>query len=110
MKFNPGAGASMSKMMKEARKVQERIAQLQEELRNREVEASTGGGAVTVRVNGKQELLSIKIKPEAADPEDVEMLEDLVMTAVNEAIKQSQEMVSSEMSKITGGLNIPGLS
>lgn len=109
MKFNPGAGASMSKMMKEAKKVQERITQMQEELKTREVEASSGGGAVTVKVNGKQELLSIKIRPEAVDPEDVEMLEDLVLTAVNEAIRQSQDMVSSEMSKITGGFNIPGL-
>lgn len=109
MKFNPGGG-SMSQMMKEARKVQERIVQLQEELRAREVEASSGGGAVTVRVNGKQELISIKIKPEAVDPDDVEMLEDLVLTAVNEAVKKSQDMVSSEMSKITGGLSIPGLT
>jgi DNA-binding YbaB/EbfC family protein len=109
MKFNPGAGASMSKMMKEAKKVQERITQMQEELKTREVEVSSGGGAVTVKVNGKQELLSIKIRPEAVDPEDVEMLEDLVLTAVNEAIRQSQDMVSSEMSKITGGFNIPGL-
>jgi len=99
----------MSKMMKEAKKVQERITQMQEELKTREVEVSSGGGAVTVKVNGKQELLSIKIRPEAVDPEDVEMLEDLVLTAVNEAIRQSQDMVSSEMSKITGGFNIPGL-
>lgn len=109
MKFNPGGG-SMSQMMKEARKVQERIVQLQEELKTREVEASSGGGAVSVRVNGKQELVSIKIKPEAADPDDIEMLEDLVLTAVNEAVKKSQDMVSSEMSKITGGLSIPGLT
>jgi len=107
MKF-PGGG-SMSKMLKQAKKVQEQIAQLQEELRQREVEASSGGGAVTVKVNGKQEVTSMKIDPEAIDPDDIEMLEDLIMAAVNEGIRVSQEMVSTEMSKITGGLNIPGL-
>lgn len=108
MKFNPG-GANLNKMMKQAKKVQEQIVQMQEELREREVEASSGGGAVNVKVNGKQELLSIKISPEAVDPEDIEMLEDMIIAAVNEAVKQSQEMVSTEMAKITGGMNIPGL-
>lgn len=109
MKFNPGGGGSMNKMMKQAKKVQEQIIKMQEELKEREIEASSGGGAVTVRVNGKQVLTAITIKPEAIDPDDVEMLEDLVMAAVNEGIRQSQEMVSTEMAKITGGLNIPGL-
>lgn len=109
MKFNPGAGGNMNKMIKQARQVQEQIVKMQEELEQREVEASSGGGAVTVRVNGKQEVLSIKISPEVIDPDDVEMLEDLVTVAVNEAIRQAQDMVSSEMAKITGGLNIPGL-
>ncbi len=109
MKFNPGAGGSMNKMLKQAKQVQEQIVKMQEELRQREVEASSGGGAVTVTVNGKQEILRIKIKPEVVDPEDVEMLEDLVLTAVNEAVKQSQDMVSGEMARITGGFNIPGL-
>ncbi|MBO8159982.1 YbaB/EbfC family nucleoid-associated protein [Thermosyntropha sp.] len=108
MVFNPG-GASLNKMMKQARKVQEQIAKLQEELKERVVEASAGGGAVKVKVNGKQELVEIKIKPEAVDPDDVEMLEDLIMAAVNEGLKAAQEMVSEEMAKITGGLNIPGL-
>ena len=110
MKF-PGAGnmGNMGKMMKEAKKVQERIVQMQEELKEREIEASSGGGAVVVVINGKQELKSIKIKPEAVDPEDVEMLEDLILTAVNEGVKASQDMVSEEMAKITGGFNIPGL-
>jgi DNA-binding YbaB/EbfC family protein len=108
MKFSP-SGGNMSKMMKEAKKVQERIVQLQEELKERELEASSGGGAVTVTVNGKQEVKKIRIKPEAVDPDDVEMLEDLILTAINEGIKSSQEMVSDEMAKITGGLNIPGL-
>jgi len=108
MKFNPGGG-NMNNMIKQAKQVQEKIVKMQEELKEREVEASSGGGAVAVTVNGKQEVLRIKIKPEVVDPEDIEMLEDLVMTAVNEAIRQSQEMVSSEMAKITGGFNIPGL-
>lgn len=109
MKFNPGMGGNMSKMLKEAKKVQEQIIQMRAELETREIEATAGGGVVTVRVNGKQELVSIKIKPEAVDPDDIEMLEDLVTAAVNEGIRQSQEMVSTEMSRITGGLNIPGL-
>ena len=108
MKFNPGGG-NMNNMIKQAKQVQEKIVKMQEELKEREVEASSGGGAVSATVNGKQELLKIKIKPEVVDPEDIEMLEDLVMTAVNEAIRQSQEMVSTEMAKITGGFNIPGL-
>jgi DNA-binding YbaB/EbfC family protein len=108
MKFNPGGG-SMNKMIKQAKQVQDQILKMQEELKEREIETSAGGGAITVRVNGKQELLAIKISPEVVDPEDIEMLEDLVMAAVNEGIRQSQEMVSSEMAKITGGFNIPGL-
>lgn len=108
MKFNPGGG-SMNKMIKQAKQVQEQIVKMQEELKEREIEASAGGGAITVKVNGKQNLTSIKIKPEAIDPDDIEMLEDLVMAAVNEGIRVSQEMVSTEMAKITGGFNIPGL-
>lgn len=109
MKFNPGMGGSMKNMLKEAKKVQEQIVQKQAELEEKEVEAASGGGAVTVRVNGRQEVLSVKIKPEVVDPDDIEMLEDLVLTAVNEAVSKSQEMVSEEMAKITGGFNIPGL-
>jgi hypothetical protein len=108
MKFNPGGG-SMNKMIKQAKQVQEQIIKMQEELKEREIETSAGGGAITVRVNGKQELLAIKISPEVVDPDDIEMLEDLVIAAVNEGIRQSQEMVSTEMAKITGGFNIPGL-
>lgn len=110
MKFNPGGGGgNMNNMIKQAKKVQEQIAKMQEELREKELETSAGGGAITVKVNGKQEILQIKIKPEVVDPEDIEMLEDLILTAVNDAVKQSQDMVSGEMSKITGGFNIPGL-
>jgi len=108
MKFNPGGG-NMNNMIKQAKQVQEKIVKMQEELKEREVEASSGGGAVSATVNGKQEVLRIKISPEVVDPDDIEMLEDLVMTAINEAIRQSQEMVSTEMARITGGFNIPGL-
>ncbi len=108
MKFNPGGG-NMSQMIKQAKKMQEQMEKVQGELQEKILETSAGGGAISVKVNGKQEILEIKIKPEVVDPEDVEMLEDLILTVVNDAIKKSQEMVSGEMSKITGGFNIPGL-
>ncbi|MFH2012105.1 MAG: YbaB/EbfC family nucleoid-associated protein [Pseudomonadota bacterium] len=97
-------------IMKQARMMQEKLAKVQEELANKTVEASSGGGMITALVNGKQELVSIKIDPEVVDPNDVEMLQDLVVAAVNEGIKRSQEMMAEEMSKVTGGLNIPGLT
>ena len=100
---------NMNKMMKQVQKMQAQMAKLQEELEERVVEASAGGEAVTVKVNGKQEVLEIKINPDVVDPDDVEMLEDLVLAAVNEALRSAQEMVASEMGKITGGMNIPGL-
>lgn len=99
---------NMQKMMKQVQKMQADMARMQEELASKEIEASAGG-MVTVVANGKQELMSIRIKPEAVDPEDVEMLEDLMLAAVNEALRKSQEMVSEEMNKITGGMKIPGL-
>jgi len=97
-------------IMKQAQQMQSRMAELQEELGKKQVEASAGGGMVTAVVSGKQQLLGLKIDPAVVDPEDVEMLQDLVTAAVNEAIKQSQQMASEEMSKITGGMNIPGLT
>ncbi|NLW45321.1 MAG: YbaB/EbfC family nucleoid-associated protein [Syntrophomonadaceae bacterium] len=100
---------NMGKMLKQAQKIQQEMARLQEELKEKTVEASAGGGVVEVTVNGQQELLAIKIKPEVVDPEDVEMLQDLILAAVNEGLRKSREMVANEMSKITGGLNIPGL-
>ncbi|MDN5293684.1 MAG: nucleoid-associated protein EbfC [Eubacteriales bacterium] len=100
---------NMGKMMKQIQKMQAEIARLQEELGQKEVEATAGGGAVRVVVNGKQEVLKIEIKPEAVDPEDVEMLQDLLVAAVNEALRKSQEMVAQEMSRISGGLKLPGL-
>lgn len=102
-------GGNMSKMMKQVQKMQADMAKMQEELGERTVESTAGGGVLRVVANGRQEVVSIEIKPEAVDPEDVEMLQDLVLTAVNEALKQSQEMVSKEMGKLTGGMNIPGL-
>lgn len=101
--------ANFNQLMKQAQQMQSKLASAQKELDSREVEASSGGGMVKIKVNGKQELLEIKIDKECVDPNDVEMLEDLVKTAVNQAVKESQDMVSNAMSKITGGLNIPGL-
>ncbi len=100
---------NLQQMMKQAQQMQAKMASLQNELATREVEASAGGGAVKVKVNGKQELLSIKIAAEAVDPNDVATLEELVFTAVNQAMKQSQEMVTQAMGKITGGLSLPGM-
>jgi len=100
---------NMNKMMKQVQKMQAEMARLQEELGERTVEATAGGETIKVTANGKQEVLEIKIQPEVVDPEDVEMLEDLVLAAVNEALRKAQEMVNEEMSKITGGMKIPGL-
>lgn len=106
---NMGNMGNMSNMLKQAQKLQEDMAKAQEELKSRTVDASVGGGAVQVVVNGKNEILELKIKPEAVDPEDVEMLEDLVKAAVNEGLRKVEELVSSEMGKLTNGLKIPGL-
>ncbi len=102
-------GGNMNKMMKQVQKMQQDMLKLQEELASRTVESSVGGGAVKVIANGKNEVISIEIQPEAVDPEDVEMLQDLITAAVNEALKKAQELVSAEMGKLTGGLKIPGL-
>ncbi|MEW6726935.1 YbaB/EbfC family nucleoid-associated protein [Desulforudis sp. 1088] len=99
----------MGKMMKQVQKLQADMARMQEELGQRTVEAAAGGGAVKVAANGKQEIVSITISPEAVDPDDVEMLQDLVLAAVNEALRQSRDMAAQEMSKLTGGLSVPGL-
>lgn len=100
---------NMNKMMKQVQKMQQEMARLQAELGERTVEATAGGGVVRAVCNGKQELVELEIKPEAVDPEDVEMLQDLVMAAVNESLRQSQEMVSREMGQLTGGMQLPGL-
>ncbi len=98
-------------MMKQIKLMQQKMQKIQEELAEKKVEGSAGGGMVTAVVNGKQELLEIKIDKEVVDPEDVEMLQDLIVAAVNQALKKSQEMMNEEMAKLTGGLgiNIPGL-
>jgi nucleoid-associated protein EbfC len=95
-------------IMKQAKKMQEKMGQLQKELETKTVEAQAGGGMVRVVVNGKYEIVSLKIEKEVVNPEDIEMLQDLIAAAVNEGIRKAQEMSASEMGKITGGLNIPG--
>ena len=96
-------------IMKEAQKLQQQLAAVQEEVAKRKVDATAGGGMVTVEANGKQELVSIKIDREVINPDDAQMLEDLVLAACNEAIRKSRDMVQHELSKLTGGLKIPGL-
>jgi len=100
----------MGNMMKQAQKLQSKMAKMQEELADRTVESSAGGGMVRAVVNGKQQLVSLEIEKEVVDPEDVEMLQDLLVAAVNDALDKSQQMMSDEMGKLTGGLNIPGLT
>ncbi|MCR1954418.1 YbaB/EbfC family nucleoid-associated protein [Clostridioides mangenotii] len=104
----PG-GANMNQLMKQAQKMQENMQKAQEELETKELEASVGGGAVTVKINGKKEILDITIKPEVVDPDDIEMLQDLVLSAVNQAIKSVEDIQANQMNKLTGGMNIPGL-
>lgn len=108
-----GAGMNtntkMNSVIKQAQKMQEEMERVQGELEDKTVEATAGGGMIEVCANGKKEILSIKIKPEVVDPEDIETLEDLVMVAVNDAIKKADEMMTEGMSAVTGGINIPGL-
>jgi hypothetical protein len=99
----------LGNIMKQAQQMQKKMGQMQQEMETQQVEATSGGGMVTAVVNGRQKLLSLTIDPQCVDPDDVEMLQDLVSAAVNEAINKSQEMMQSEMSKLTGGMNIPGL-
>ena len=102
-------GANMQQLARQAQKLQQQMAKAQEELDVREFEATSGGGMVTAKVNGKRELLALTIKPEAVDPDDVEMLEDMVMAAVNEALRTAADTAEREMGKLTGGMNMPGL-
>jgi len=97
-------------IMRQAQELQAKLAKAQQELANITVEASSGGGAVKITINGQQKIQSLKISPEAINPDDVEMLEDLVLTAVNEAIAKSQELAAQRLGKLTGGLKIPGLT
>ena len=108
-----GAGMNqkqnMNSMIKQAQKMQEEMERVQKETEEEQVEATSGGGAVKVVVNGKKELISIKLDPDAVDPDDVETLEDLILAAVNEGVKKAEEIMTERMGAITGGLNIPGL-
>ena len=100
----------MGNLMKQAQQMQRKMLQMQEEMAHKTIDASVGGGMVMVTANGKSEVLRIKIEPEAVDPDDIEMLEDLILAGVNEALRKAQEMMSEEMNKLTGGLKIPGLT
>jgi len=102
-------GGNMNNLLKQAQKLQKQMEDMQKELETKEFEASAGGGAVTVKVTGKKQIVDIQIKPEVVDPDDVEMLQDLVLLACNEALKKADEETSGEMGKLTGGMNMPGL-
>lgn len=104
-----GPSGNMNQMLKQAQQMQEKITALQEDLEQREFSASVGGGAVDITINGKREVLSLNIKPEVVDPEDVEMLQDLIMSAFNEAVHNLDEVSDKEMSELTGGVSFPGL-
>ena len=104
-----GGPQNMNQMLKQAQKMQEEVTKTQSEIEEREFETSVGGGAVEIKMTGAKKLLSLKIKPEAVDPDDVEMLEDLVMSAFNQAIENIEKISEEEMSKVTGGVSFPGL-
>lgn len=103
------SGMNMNNLMKQAQKMQKQMAQMQEELAQKTLEVSAGGGAIKVTVNGEKQIVDLTISPDVVDPDDVEMLQDLVISAVNEAFRQMEEMVNAQMSKITGGMNMPGM-
>ena len=102
-------GGNMQQLARQAQKLQQQMTKMQEELEAREFEAAAGGGMVTVKVNGRKELLSVEIKPEAVDPDDVEMLQDMIIAAVNEAMRTADTDAANNMSRLTGGLNLGGL-
>ncbi len=102
-------GMNMNKMMKQAKKLQQDMAKAQEELANKTAEGSAGGGMVTAVVNGHKEIQSLSIQPDVVDPDDIEMLEDLVIAAINDAMKKAEDMAAQDMGKFTQGFNIPGL-
>ena len=104
-----GMGGNMNSMIKQAQKMQQDMMKMQEEMEQTEFEATSGGGVVTVKMSGKKELVSVSIKPEAVDPDDVEMLEDLILTALNDVLSKVDSANANKMNSITGGLNIPGL-
>ena len=102
-------GGNMQQLARQAQKLQQQMAKKQEEIEAREFEAAAGGGMATAKVNGKKELISLTIKPEAVDPDDVEMLQDLVVAAVNEALRAAGDAMEQELGRMTGGLSMPGL-
>jgi len=102
-------GAGFGKIMKQAKKMQEELARVQEELKDKRVEATAGGGVVKVAASGDGKIISVEINPEVVDPSDVEMLQDLVLSAVNQAIEKAAELSQAEMAKVTGGLGLPGM-
>ncbi|AYD39076.1 YbaB/EbfC family nucleoid-associated protein [Clostridium fermenticellae] len=102
-------GGNMNNLMKQAQKFQKQMQEMQEDLQNKEFTATVGGGAVVATANGKKRIVDIKIKEEVVDPDDVEMLQDLILSACNEALKKAENETESEMKKLTGGLNIPGM-
>lgn len=105
--FSGGMPGNMNNLMKQAQKLQKQMQETQGELDNKTVEATAGGGAVTATVSGKKEVKSIKLAEEVVDPEDIEMLQDLILAAVNEGLRKADEMVNDEMSKLTGGMGLP---
>ncbi|MCI6157861.1 MAG: YbaB/EbfC family nucleoid-associated protein [Peptoniphilaceae bacterium] len=107
--FNGFGGGNMNSMVRQMQKMQKKMEEAQEMIDQTELEASSGGGAVKVRINGKREILGITLDPEIVDPDDVEMLQDMIMVAINDAIAQITALNEKEMGKLTGGLNIPGL-
>ena len=104
-----GGPSNMQGVIKQAQKMQERMAELQAELDEREYDFTVGGGMITIKMNGKKEMQSIEIKPEVVDPDDIEMLQDIIVAGVNEAISSIEKTNNDEMSKVTGNLNIPGM-
>ena len=107
--MNKFFGDGMGDMLKQAQQLQSKMKKIQEEISEKTLDVSSGGGMVSVKITGKQQILSMSIDPEVLKQNDIEMIQDLVLSAVNEAIRQSQELMQSELSKLTGGLNIPGL-
>lgn len=107
--FNEEDTLNIGNLMKQAQKIQEKMARMQEEMASKTVEATAGGGMVTAVVSGKFELVSLKIEKDVVNPEDIDMLQDLIVAAVNEGVRKAHEMVSEAMSKVTGGLQIPGM-
>lgn len=103
------SGMNMNSLMKQAQKMQKQMAEMQEALAEKKLEVSAGGGAVKVTISGEKQILDLTISPDVVDPTDVEMLQDLVMSAVNEAIRQMDDAVNSQMTQITGGTNLPGM-